>query len=90
MRPAIVLALMPHLAAWGKTPDQRRARRGGHQRRARSASTSSAQMGVLYHGLEVLGGGAILAASSSARSRVFIIERKFVKAAGVRRWPARC
>ena len=39
-------------------------------------------MGVLYHGLEVMGGGSILAGVILAAIAVFIIERKFVKAAG--------
>ena len=40
-----------------------------------------AQTGVLYHGLEVLGGGAILAGLILGAIGVFIIEREFMKAA---------
>jgi len=38
------------------------------------------QMGVLYHGLEVMGGGAILSGLVLGAIGVFIIERKFVEA----------
>ena len=38
------------------------------------------QVGVLYHGLEVLGGGAILAGLVLGAIAVFIIDRKFAKA----------
>ena len=44
---------------------------------------------MLYHGLEVLGGGAILAGLVLGAIGVFIIERKFVQAAAFAR-PARC
>ena len=37
-------------------------------------------MGVLYHGLEVMGGGAILSGLVLGAIGVFIIERKFVEA----------
>ena len=60
MRPPIVLALVPHLAAWGKAHDRQRARRGRHHVRAAVGIDKLAQVGVLYHGLAMLGGGAIL------------------------------
>jgi AGZA family xanthine/uracil permease-like MFS transporter len=40
-----------------------------------------AQTGVLYKGLEVMGGGAILAGLVLGAIAVFIIEREFMKAA---------
>src|SRR6185295_6111130 len=40
------------------------------------------QKGVLYHGLAVLGDGAILSGLVLAATAAFIIDRKFVKAAG--------
>jgi AGZA family xanthine/uracil permease-like MFS transporter len=78
--PAIVLALVPQIAAWGKT--QIDGALG-------AAGTSAAQLGfdkldqtgVLYQGLEILGGGATLAGIVLASITVFIIERDFVKAA---------
>jgi len=78
--PAIILALMPHLAAWGKNQiDSALA----------AAGTSAAQVGmeklgnggVLYEGLSVLGGGAILSGLVLAAIGVFVIERQFLKAA---------
>ena len=49
---------------------------------ARDRSSSMAMRGVLYHGLEVLGGGSILAGLVLAAIAVFMIDRAFVKAAG--------
>jgi AGZA family xanthine/uracil permease-like MFS transporter len=40
-----------------------------------------AQNGVLYHGLEVLGGGAILTGLVLGATAIFVIERKFLQAA---------
>ena len=40
-----------------------------------------AQNGVLYHGLEVLGGGSILTGLVLGAIAVFVIDRKFIKAA---------
>jgi adenine/guanine/hypoxanthine permease len=78
--PAIILALVPHLAAWGKLQiDNSLA----------AAGTNAAAVGydklvdanVLYRGLEVLGGGAILAGLVLGAIGVFIIDRQFMKAA---------
>jgi adenine/guanine/hypoxanthine permease len=91
--PAIVLALTPHLAAWAKlqidtmlgatlnaaqtvgalAPDKVGAVKA-------AAIASLPQQGVLYHGLEVMGGGSILAGLVLGAIGVFIIEREFVKA----------
>ena len=45
-----------------------------------AAIASLPQQGVLYHGLEVMGGGSILAGLILGAIGVFIIERDFVKA----------
>src|SRR5476651_1121801 len=91
--PAIVLALTPHLAAWAKlqidtmlgstlsaaqtvgalAPDKVAAVKS-------AAIASLPQQGVLYHGLEVMGGGSILAGLVLGAIGVFVIERDFVKA----------
>jgi AGZA family xanthine/uracil permease-like MFS transporter len=91
--PAIVLALTPHLAAWAKlqidtmlgatlsaaqtvgalAPDKVGAVKT-------AAIASLPQQGVLYHGLEVMGGGSILAGLVLGAIGVFVIERDFVKA----------
>jgi AGZA family xanthine/uracil permease-like MFS transporter len=91
--PAIVLALTPHLAAWaklqidtmlGSTLDA--AEKVGAMAPDKIAAVKSAalaslpQQGVLYHGLEVLGGGSILAGLVLGAIGVFVIEREFVKA----------
>jgi AGZA family xanthine/uracil permease-like MFS transporter len=78
--PAIVLALTPHLAAWCKTLMD-----GALGAAGTSASAVGfdklANNGVLYHGLEVLGGGAILTGLVLGATAIFVIERKFVQAA---------
>ena len=77
--PAIVLALVPHLAAWGKLLVDGALGAAGTNAAAVGLDKLG-QVGVLYHGLEVLGGGAILAGLVLAAIAVFIIEREFVKA----------
>jgi adenine/guanine/hypoxanthine permease len=91
--PAIVLALTPHLAAWAKlqidtmlgatvnaaqTVGGLAADKVGDVKAAAIASLP--QQGVLYHGLEVMGGGSILAGLVLGAIGVFVIERDFVKA----------
>jgi AGZA family xanthine/uracil permease-like MFS transporter len=78
--PAIVLALTPHLAAWCKTL---------MDGALTAAGTSAAvigfdklgTVGVLYRGLEVMAGGAILSGLVLAATAIFVIERKFAHAA---------
>src|SRR5579862_22149 len=78
--PAIILALVPQIAAWGK---------GQIDGALGAAGTSVsavgldklAQVGVLYKGLEVLGGGATLAGIILGAITVFIIDREFNKSA---------
>jgi AGZA family xanthine/uracil permease-like MFS transporter len=91
--PAIVLALTPHLAAWAKLQIDTMlaatmsaaqsvgglaADRVGDVKAAAIASLP--QQGVIYHGLEVMGGGSILAGLVLGAIGVFVIERDFVKA----------
>src|SRR6267378_32100 len=91
--PAIVLALTPHLAAWAKlqidtmlgstlSAAQKVGGMAGDKVVAvKSAAIASLpQQGVLYHGLEVMGGGSILAGLVLGAIGVFVIEREFVKA----------
>jgi AGZA family xanthine/uracil permease-like MFS transporter len=92
--PAIVLALTPHLAAWAKlqidtmlgatltaaqSVGAMAADKAGAVKAAAIASLP--QQGVLYHGLEVMGGGSILTGLVLGAIGVFVIERDFVKAA---------
>ncbi|MGH8553183.1 MAG: regulator, partial [Methylococcales bacterium] len=77
--PAIILGLVPHLAAWGKLQIDNV---------LTAAGTSAAEVGfdklkdvgVLYRGLEVLGGGAILGGLVLCSIAVFVIERQLIKA----------
>jgi adenine/guanine/hypoxanthine permease len=91
--PAVIVALTPHLAAWAKlqvdtmlgatvaaaqTVGGLAGDKVGEVKAAAIASLP--QQGVLYHGLEVMGGGSIIAGLILGAIAVFIIERDFVKA----------
>jgi AGZA family xanthine/uracil permease-like MFS transporter len=78
--PAIVLALIPHLAAWCKTLMDGALGAAGTSAAAIGAEKLG-QVGVLYHGLQVLGGGSILTGLVLGAVGVFIIERRFAAAA---------
>ena len=78
--PAVVLALLPNIAAWCQTQiDGALA----------AAGTSASQVGfdklnatgVVYHGMELLGGGAVLAGMILGAIAAFIIDRRFDRAA---------
>jgi AGZA family xanthine/uracil permease-like MFS transporter len=78
--PAIVLALVPQIAAWGKLQIDSALGAAGTSAAAVGFDKLD-QTGVLYQGLEILGGGATLAGIVLASITVFIIERDFTKAA---------
>src|SRR6266705_879553 len=78
--PAIVLALTPHLAAWAKLQIDNALAAAGTNAGAIGLDKLS-QSGVLYHGLEIMGGGSILAGLVLAAIAAFIIDREFMKAA---------
>jgi len=78
--PAIVLALTPHLAAWCKTLMDGALGAAGTTAAA-VGFDKLGQVGVLYHGLEVLGGGSILTGLVLGAIGVFVIEKKFTEAA---------
>jgi len=78
--PAIVLALMPHIAAWGRLQiDNALAAAGTNA--AAVGMTALGQKGILYHGMTVLGDGSILGGLVLGAIGVFVIDRKFSKAA---------
>jgi AGZA family xanthine/uracil permease-like MFS transporter len=77
--PAIVLALVPHVAAWGKLMIDNALGAAGTSAAA-IGFDKLGQVGILYHGLEVLGGGSILSGVILGAVGVFIIDRQFVKA----------
>ncbi len=58
--PAIVLALVPHLAAWGKLQIDNSLAAAGTNAATRGHRQARPGKGVLYQGLSVLGGGSIL------------------------------
>jgi adenine/guanine/hypoxanthine permease len=78
--PAVVLAIIPNIAAWGQTQID-----GA----LNAAGTSASQVGmaklgatgIVYHGMELLGGGAVLAGLMLGAIAAFIIDREFMKAA---------
>jgi adenine/guanine/hypoxanthine permease len=91
--PAIVLALFPHLAAWAKlmidtgmaSMSSAMQTVGGLSPEKLAEVKSAAimslpQQGVIYRGLEVMGGGSILTGLVLGAIGVFVIERDFVKA----------
>jgi AGZA family xanthine/uracil permease-like MFS transporter len=77
--PAVVLALVPTIAAWGKLQIDNALGAAGTSA-AQVGIDKLSQVGVLYHGLEILGGGATLAGIVLGAIAVFIIERDFLKA----------
>jgi adenine/guanine/hypoxanthine permease len=78
--PAVVLAMVPNLAAWAS---------GYIDSALSAAGTSAAQVGeakltasgLVYDGLHTLGNGAILAGMVLGGIAVFLIDRRFVRAA---------
>jgi AGZA family xanthine/uracil permease-like MFS transporter len=81
--PAIIVALVPSLAAWGKLQIENSlgAVSGIHQITPNMIA-AMAQTGVMYHGLSILGGGSILAGVVLGAMTTYIIDRKFLFAAG--------
>ena len=85
-----MLALVPHLAAWGLTQINGALAAAGTVVAALSAGADGrarrqdANEGVLYDGLHVLGGGSILGGLILGAIAVFIIDRDFMKAVGLR------
>lgn len=78
--PAIVLALVPHIAAWAKgLIDGALGVAGTSAHQLDMSALASA--GVLYSGLETLGGGAILSGLVLSAMAVFMIDQKLKQAA---------
>jgi AGZA family xanthine/uracil permease-like MFS transporter len=78
--PAVILALVPHVAAWGKLQIDNALGAAGTSAVAVGLDKLG-QTGILYQGLAVLGGGAILTSLVLGSLAVFLIERQFAKAA---------
>jgi len=79
--PAIILALVPHLAAWGKLQIDNALGAAGTNA-ATVGMDKLGQSGILYRGLSVLGGGSILAGLILGAIAVCVIDRNFIKAGG--------
>ncbi|MGZ5277062.1 MAG: hypothetical protein ACXWCU_14230 [Caldimonas sp.] len=79
--PAVILALVPQVAAWGKLQIDNSLGAAGTSAAAVGLDKLG-QVGVIYHGLEVLGSGAILVSLILAAVAALVIDRKFEKAAG--------
>jgi len=77
--PAIVLAIVPHIAAWGKVQIDNALGAAGTSV-ATLGVDKLKQVGILYEGLTVLGGGSILAGLMLGAITALVIDRNFVKA----------
>jgi len=79
--PAVVLALVPHLAAWALGQIKGALSAAGIPKVDAALHERLAGEGVLLHGLEVVGGGAVLGGLVLAAIAVFVIERQLWRAA---------
>jgi len=78
--PAIVLAILPNVAAWAQTLiDSALGAAGTSAEQIGMAKLGAT--GVVYHGMALLGGGAVLAGLILGAIAAFIIDRKFEWAA---------
>ena len=78
--PAIILAILPNVAAWAQTLiDGVLGAAGTSAEQVGMAKLGAA--GVVYHGMALLGGGAVLAGLILGAIAAFIIDRKFEWAA---------
>lgn len=78
--PAVILSLIPQVAAWGKLQIDNALGAAGTNAMAVGLDKLG-QVGVLYHGLEILGSGAILVSLILAAVSACIIDRAYGKAA---------
>ncbi|MET0251860.1 MAG: hypothetical protein ABW203_06745 [Novosphingobium sp.] len=78
--PAVVLAIVPTIAAWGTTQINNALGAAGTDA-GKVGLEALANNGVLYHGLQVLGSGATLAGIILGSIAVMIIDGKLMKAA---------
>jgi AGZA family xanthine/uracil permease-like MFS transporter len=78
--PAILLAMVPNIAAWALN-QVNGALAAASATRSPELTAALADQGVLLHGLEIVGGGAALSGIVLGAATVFIIERKLTHAA---------
>ncbi len=79
--PAVVVALVPHLAAWAVGLVKGALGAAGVTAVSAELAAKMAGEGVLFHGLEVLGGGAALGGLVLGAIAVYIIDRRLYWAA---------
>ena len=80
--PAVVVALVPHLAAWAATLIKGSLAAAGVTTISAELVGKMAGEGVLFHGLEVVGKGAALGGLVLGAMAVYIIDRQLWSAAG--------
>ena len=78
--PAIILSFVPHLANWTVTAINGALAAAGIFAVDEVLAGKMHDQGVLYHGLQTLGGGSILGGLVLGAIGIFTIERKFVEA----------
>jgi AGZA family xanthine/uracil permease-like MFS transporter len=78
--PAVVLAIIPNVAAWGHLQVDSALAAAGTAA-ATLGFDKLAGTGIVYHGMQLLGGGAVLAGLVLGAMAAFIIDRKFKSAA---------
>jgi len=80
--PAIILGFTPHMANWGVTIINGSLAAAGILTVSDELAGAMKNQGVLYHGLQILGGGSILGGLILTAIAVGIIDRTFKMAAG--------
>jgi AGZA family xanthine/uracil permease-like MFS transporter len=78
--PAVMLAMIPNVAAWAQTQVDGALAAAGTSAEQLGAGKLMAT-GVVYRGMELLGGGAVLAGLILGAIAAFIIDRQFQRAA---------
>ena len=78
--PAVVLAIIPNVAAWGHLQVDSALYAAGTAA-ATLGLDKLAASGIVYHGMQLLGGGAVLAGLVLGALAAFIIDRRFKSAA---------
>ena len=78
--PAVVLAIIPNVAAWGHLQVDSALAAAGTAA-ATLGLDKLAGTGIVYHGMQLLGGGAVLAGLVLGAMAAFIIDRRFKSAA---------
>jgi AGZA family xanthine/uracil permease-like MFS transporter len=80
--PAIVLSIVPSIAAWGLGLINSALAAAGILNVSDKLASAMLDQGILYRGLEVLGSGSTLGGLILGAIAVFIIDRELLKAAG--------